>query len=297
MNDNTPSTANNLGFLTNKKIINNFVGQNDLNDFTTFDRADYSLNLEPKTVTSVIPLKNIVGTPGNDDLFGTNNNDRINGGAGNDNIFGNNGNDIIRGGPGNDNIFGGTGFDTALFNGLYGNYQINTIAGQVSGPDGLDLIFGIERLGFSDRFINLAPPSQGIILGSKWNDTDGDGVWESNESGLENWTIYLDTNNNGQLDSNEKSTSTDKNGHYSFTGLKPGNYIVREVQQEGWIQSTPNEGYYDVSLSSDASPFPVLTDLDFGNYQSSGTISGSKWNDADGDGIWDAGEVGLESWT
>ncbi len=40
----------------------------------------------------------------------------------------------------------------------------------------------------------------------------------------------------------------------------------------------------------------MVTDQDFGNYQL-GKISGTKFNDLDGDGTWDAGEPGLSGWT
>nr|WP_244329378.1 Calx-beta domain-containing protein [Tolypothrix sp. PCC 7910] len=77
------------------------------------------------------------------------------------------------------------------------------------------------------------------IRGMKWHDIDGDGVKDSGESGLQNWTIYLDNNTNGQLDNGEISTITDANGNYQFTNLRPGIYTVAEVQQPGWKQTFP----------------------------------------------------------
>ncbi len=53
----------------------------------------------------------IVGTPGNDELFGTEGDDVIVGLAGNDLIRGGGGNDIICGGPGRDRLFGEAGSD------------------------------------------------------------------------------------------------------------------------------------------------------------------------------------------
>ena len=77
------------------------------------------------------------------------------------------------------------------------------------------------------------------IRGMKWNDIDGDGVKDTGEPGLQGWTIYLDSNTNGQLDNGEISTTTDANGNYQFTNLRPGVYTVAEVQQPGWKQTFP----------------------------------------------------------
>ena len=82
-------------------------------------------------------------------------------------------------------------------------------------------------------------PDTGEIAGLKWNDINGDGVQDANEPGLEGWTIYLDDNQNGQLDASETSTTTDVNGEYRFTGLGAGTYTVAEVLQNGWEQTYP----------------------------------------------------------
>jgi subtilisin family serine protease len=95
-------------------------------------------------------------------------------------------------------------------------------------------------------------PLPGDIQGSKWNDLNGDGQWGAAEPGLGGWTVYLDQNQNGQLDGNEVSTVTDANGNYSFTALTPGNYTVAEVLQPGWKQTYPglNGGFESGSFSS-----------------------------------------------
>ena len=54
-----------------------------------------------------------------------------------------------------------------------------------------------------------------------------------------NRIVFLDLNNNGQLDPGEQSTVTASDGSYSFTGLRPGAYSVAEVMQSGWGQSVP----------------------------------------------------------
>ncbi|HJN67787.1 MAG TPA: S8 family serine peptidase, partial [Pirellulales bacterium] len=80
----------------------------------------------------------------------------------------------------------------------------------------------------------------GSISGYKWNDTDGDGLWDSTESPLSGWTVYIDANESGSLDTGELSTVTDENGFYSFGDLQPGSYTIGEVLQSGWIQTYPD---------------------------------------------------------
>jgi subtilisin family serine protease len=130
------------------------------------------------------------------------------------------------------------------------------------------------------------------LSGTKWHDLDGDGTQDADETSLEGWTIYLDTNNNGQLDDGETSTVTDAEGNYSFT-LPEGTYTVAEVQQTGWVQTAPTDGSYTVSLDAGE----VADDLDFGNQALPVTISGAKWNDLNGNGSKDAEDPGIEGWT
>ncbi len=83
------------------------------------------------------------------------------------------------------------------------------------------------------------PVTLGEIRGLKWNDLDGDGVRDTGEPGLADWTIYLDENQNGQRDAGELSTITDASGNYAFTDLAPGTYYVAEEMQRGWKQTSP----------------------------------------------------------
>jgi hypothetical protein len=83
----------------------------------------------------------------------------------------------------------------------------------------------------------------GSIEGSKWNDVNANGIWEADEKALAGWTIYIDSVANGTLDPWELSTVTDANGKYSFTNLGPGEYAVREVNQTGWLQTSPSTPY------------------------------------------------------
>jgi len=58
-----------------------------------------------------------------------------------------------------------------------------------------------------------------------------------NEIGLGDRTVYLDSNDNGQLDRGERRTHTDATGAYKFARLEPGTYHVRQVIPRGWMQT------------------------------------------------------------
>lgn len=76
---------------------------------------------------------------------------------------------------------------------------------------------------------------------------------------IQNWGVYLDTNNNGHIDPGEPWMSTDANGSFSFTELLPGTYTVRvDPLHGGWKADSPSSG--SVTITSDgrvASP-PIV---------------------------------------
>jgi hypothetical protein len=75
----------------------------------------------------------IIGTPGDDEITGTNGNDVIVGLGGNDIINGGNGDDVICGNAGNDTINGGNGIDS-----LFGSFGDD----ELDGGNGNDLLDG-----------------------------------------------------------------------------------------------------------------------------------------------------------
>ena len=96
----------------------------------------------------------------------------------------------------------------------------------------------------------------GSISGQKFKDLNNNGVKDIGEPGLENWTINLDKDADGNVDT---STTTDSSGNYQFTNLVAGTYQVREVNQNGWFQTTTNPT--DITINSGSR----ITNIDFGN--------------------------------
>ena len=155
--------------------------------------------------------------------------------------------------------------------------------------------------------IQLAPSAiiVGEISGMKFSDMDGNGTRDADgidnvlgnaddEVGLANWKIFLDQDNDGQWDTTEQFALTDALGKYTLSVTPdsdrsdPDNdpYIVREVQQTGWMQSTTN-------------PVPILItaldpkemNVDFGNMMLNPSLNIVKDAVVDGGYADYAGEV------
>jgi hypothetical protein len=147
----------------------------------------------------------------------------------------------------------------------------------------------------------MPPPatgSGGSISGFLWNDADGDGTVDSDESRTGRRLVYLDQNRNAKLDSGEKSTYSDSNGNYAFSGLAAGTYYVTRQYPSGYQMSNNADGYITVSLLSNGSVSGVNLGTTSVSNQVVGSpagtidrvISGFLWNDDDLDGVPDAAD-------
>lgn len=118
------------------------------------------------------------------------------------------------------------------------------------------------------------------VHGIKWNDANGNGERDCDEQSCEaklsGWTIFIDEDGNKQLDEGERSfvTSSDDSedfGWYWFDNLPSDDYMICEVQQNGWTQTYPAEGRcHDIYLPNDSEQSVnsvVGPQYDFGNRQ------------------------------
>lgn len=173
----------------------------------------------------------------------------------------------------------------------------------------------------------------GAIHGRKWNDSDGNGlrctlpelnptalferiIAPSCEPYLNGWTIFLDSNGNGQLDGSEPSFVTqnhnDQDGWYWFEDLVPGTYSVCEIEQTGWDQTypqtanschtvtvpQPNEGDSCVAEFQLNASETAQSLCDFGNQeQATVTVLKNVDMNADGDTTDPEDAVGATDWT
>lgn len=127
-----------------------------------------------------------------------------------------------------------------------------------------------------------------------WEDVDGDGIQDPDESGLAGVEVTLLDRRYAEI----STTTTAADGSYGFTGQYPTEYSLRFLTPPGFAGSPIDQGTDDL-LDSDASPSTRLTEVftlspgqhdgsrDAGMYQPV-LISGIVWEDLNGDGVQQA---------
>ncbi|MBC2665277.1 hypothetical protein H7F51_07080 [Novosphingobium flavum] len=138
------------------------------------------------------------------------------------------------------------------------------------------------------------------LSGHKYEDMNGNGVVNVGDLGLEGWRVFIDNDNdgvvetsdgNGTWDAGEKFDFTDATGYWEITGLDKSynGYKVLEQNQAGWVQTLGTAGYPIVATSGNDQTF------DFANFELF-DLSGHKYEDMNGNGVVNAGDLGLEGW-
>ncbi|PAY17757.1 hypothetical protein CKO51_20200 [Rhodopirellula sp. SM50] len=112
----------------------------------------------------------------------------------------------------------------------------------------------------TDSATTAVDPMIRTISGSVYFDRDNDGVFDSDEVGIEGVQIRLTgTDSSGDAIA-ERTVLTDENGDYEFTQLGAGTYQVEEVQPDDFVtgQNTVGSGATATVVDD------VFTDLDLG---------------------------------
>ncbi|RLD42291.1 MAG: hypothetical protein DRI88_11820, partial [Bacteroidetes bacterium] len=155
----------------------------------------------------------------------------------------------------------------------------------------------------------------GSIGNYVWQDTNGDGLQDPDETGVNAVHVCLeDDQGNAILDANgiQRCTDTNATGYYLFEGILPGEYVlVFEIPTGTTLTPFPQEGS-DEAIDSDPleviggfASAPVTMGLgediltvDMGLvYLNDASIGDFVWIDENRDGIFDAHEVGLDGVT
>lgn len=138
--------------------------------------------------------------------------------------------------------------------------------------------------------IKITLNTGGSIAGTVFNDPNSNGVRNAGEAPLAGWTVYIDGNNNGSLDANEISTTTDDSGDYFFGSMPAGTHRVRQASPAGYRKTLPGSGTpgYNVAIAGGSN----VTGRDFGNTTNL-LLAGVVYNDANGNGSKGPGENGL----
>ncbi len=138
-------------------------------------------------------------------------------------------------------------------------------------------------------FFNLVLKN-GSVSGAVFSDVDSSGTRSADELGLAGWTVFVDTNNNGSLDTTENYAVTDTNGLYQLTGLSYGNQTLRQINQAGYTPTSFATGATSLLLLNGE----YRSGVSFGNHEAAEySISGAAFFDANHDGTRNIGELGL----
>lgn len=73
------------------------------------------------------------------------------------------------------------------------------------------------------------------VSGLVFNDANGNGVFDTGESTLPNWTLNLVSS------TTNKTVTTDSTGAFIFTNVCDGDYTLKQAPQSGWIQTFPSD--------------------------------------------------------
>lgn len=158
--------------------------------------------------------------------------------------------------------------------------------------------------------ISLAAPSAALACRAAvgnfvWEDLNGNGVQDAGEPGIP--SVPVEVYYNGAL---HDTGQTDAGGFYAFTegtasdAVCDGTIVVRLSTPAGFTTTLIGQGGDPATDSNDPAGAPAALDpvtgedntLDFGFVRldrCESSIGNFVWNDANGNGIQDAGEVGL----
>ena len=142
----------------------------------------------------------------------------------------------------------------------------------------------------ANEFGNFRGILTGSITGSKFLDTNGNGVRDPGEPGQAGVTITRTPTINDPVGAN-LSVVTDAQGNFTFSTVPFGNFTLTETVPAGFVQTAPpppgtNSGTINFAQRTSSGHL-------FGNRAVAGTVSGVKFNDANGNGVRDTGEAGL----
>lgn len=133
-----------------------------------------------------------------------------------------------------------------------------------------------------------------------WEDTNGNGLNDNGESGLDQINLTL----NGQAGDGSiqhQQTTTDATGNYKFSNLKPGHYTIQMTLPNGYTLTQANLGNddidsdFDANLQATVSVQSGVSDLNIdGGLIRQASIGDYIWHDQNANGIQDSNEAGMK---
>ena len=176
----------------------------------------------------------------------------------------------------------------AFHNLINGTYRVTeeTKAGYIA-TNNTSIVFSISGNDINNLNFTNSAVRNFNISGFKIDDRNRNGIWDAGEVGIPNWNISLLNSSTGVKITD---ATTNPSGRYIFSNLLIGTYQVTEETKPGYIAS--NSTSVVISLSN-----KDINNLNFTNYLTPKyNVSGFIIDDRNRNGIWDAGEPGIQNW-
>ncbi len=135
----------------------------------------------------------------------------------------------------------------------------------------------------NNNFFNFR---NGIISGIVWKDNNNNGIRDTIDKGISEYTVLL-RKDNTVVD----SVSTNAEGKYLFTVTQSSAYHIQTAERSGWIQTSPIDSQNTLNLYS-GNEFANI-DLSVIELNS---LSGKVFNDVNVNAICDSNESGIANW-
>ncbi|HEX4962858.1 MAG TPA: SdrD B-like domain-containing protein, partial [Thermoanaerobaculia bacterium] len=187
-----------------------------------------------------------------------------------------------------------------------GNYSVRVVSGSL--PAGLAPTYDLDGVatpniaslalaaGTNRTDVDFGYRGTSSVGDRVWIDTNGDGIQQAGEAGINGVTVQLLNAANNVI----ATTTTSGDGNYTFANLDAGNYSVRidtTTLPAGVAPTFDLDGVATPNIASfSLAPAQTKTDVDFG-YQGTGSVGDRLWLDTNGNGVQDAGETGINGAT
>jgi len=138
--------------------------------------------------------------------------------------------------------------------------------GSANGNDHIQVTVAAGATSNNNNFFDQQ--TNATISDFVWNDTNGDGVQDAGESGINGVRVFIDENSNNIYDVGEPTDVTAGGGLYSIGNLPARTYRVlvatSSLPAGGYIPTYDLDGVLDNETSVTVTAGQTLTDVDFG---------------------------------